>query len=70
MPQLLGLALLGAGVLAGYRAFRHAAQRMREELDRAADSAQSERPAEAGAIKDLGALELDPKSGVYRPRER
>ena len=62
MPQLLGLALLGAGVIAGYRAVRRLADSVRTELDRAA--------AEHGErqIKDRGALELDPASGVYRPR--
>lgn len=70
MPQLLGLVLLGAGVIAGYKAIRRVAARMADEINRAEDEARrarSETP--AGSIaKDLGALELDPDSGVYMPR--
>ena len=65
MPQLLGLALLGAGVFAGYRAARRLADRMRADLDRAAATAAEHRDRQ---IKDRGALEFDPASGVYRPR--
>ena len=67
MPQLIGLALAGAGLYAGYKwlskELRRAtvgAERAREELRRRA----SER---TGMPKDLGALQWDEKSGVYRP---
>ena len=69
MPQLLGLALIGAGVLAGYRAFRFAADRLREEMEKhAGKDAAGDAGAPSGGVKDLGALEFDPASGVYRPR--
>ena len=68
MPQLFALALLGAGAVAGYRwlsrqldAAKSAAERAEAELRKAADAA-------TGQPKDLGALELDVATGVYRPR--
>lgn len=64
MPHLIGLILLGAGIYAGYRGFVRLADRMREELQRAQEEAH--RP--VVVEKDLGALEYDPVSGVYRPR--
>ena len=72
MPQLLGLVLLGAGVIAGYKAFTHAAARIAAELKRAEDE-ERRHAAEAGSVsaaKDLGQLELDPASGVYKPRRQ
>jgi hypothetical protein len=67
MPQLIVLALVGAGLYAGYkwvsrklRRASEAAERAREELAR--------RTAEAAeGPKDLGRLEWDEKAGVYRP---
>ncbi len=68
MPQLFALALIGAGAVAGFRWFsrqldaaREAASRAEAELGRAAGSA-------SGQPKDLGQLEWDAVSGVYRPR--
>jgi hypothetical protein len=67
MPQLIALALIGAGAVAGYRwvakqmaAARVAAEQAEAELRRAAAGA---------APKDLGRLELDSASGVYKPRK-
>jgi hypothetical protein len=69
VPQLVILALLGAGVYAGYRWLARASReiaaelrRTQEELHRGSSPAQVER--------DLGSLEYDPKSGVYRPAKR
>ena len=68
MPQLVVLALLGAGAVAGYRWFSRAlnaandaAVQAEAEMQRAAAQA-SHQP------KDLGKLELDPVNGVYRPK--
>jgi hypothetical protein len=68
MPQVLIAAAIGAGVYAGYRLMRlaqamvaDAAQRVDEQVHQAG---QRNRIGE----KDLGALEYDPESGVYRPR--
>jgi len=65
MPHVVGLILLGAGLYAGYRAFVRIAGRMKEELQRTEDEARQPVAIE----KDLGALEYDPASGVYRPRQ-
>ncbi len=68
MPQLVVLALLGAGAVAGYRWFSRqlsaandAAVQAEAEMRRAAAQA-------TGQPKDLGQLELDPVNGVYRPK--
>ncbi len=68
MPQVFALALIGAGAIAGYRwiarqldAVTHAANQAEADFRRAADYA-------AGQPKDLGQLEWDAVSGVYRPR--
>ena len=67
MPQLVVVALLGAGLYAGYRLV------MRTK-DLVADLRRAETEASrgsAGALeKDMGPLELDPTTGVYRPAKR
>lgn len=65
MPQVIVLALLGAGFYAGYRWLARAARDMALEMQRADDE---QRPGAAGRIeKDLGRLEYDQAAGVYRP---
>lgn len=67
MPQLVAIAVIGAGLVAGYK---WAAKKM-EEARIAAERAETElrrQAAQAGEPKDLGMLELDPASGEYRPR--
>ncbi len=65
MPQLMGLVLIGAGIWAGYKAVMGWSERVRAELQRAEDELRrrTANPSE----KDLGALELDPETGVYKP---
>ena len=65
MPPLIGLILLGAGLYAGYRGVMRIAGRMQDELRRA----EAEAPRPVVVEKNLGALEYDPASGVYRPRQ-
>lgn len=68
MPQVIALALLGAGLYAGYRWLARTAGDIGAGLRRAEDEV-AQKP--AGRIeKDLGALEFDPASGVYRPTKR
>ena len=71
MPQFIGLVLIWGACIAGYKTVRHIAGRMTAEAERAAREAQRNHAGTAGeaGIKDLGALELDPNSGVYKPRE-
>lgn len=68
MPHVFGAVLIAAGVYAGARWLArtlaeqaHEAARVAEELHRRAASA-TRQP------KDLGALEYDPASRVYRPK--
>ena len=68
MPQVIALALLGAGLYAGYRWLARTASEIGAEMRRAEDELAQKA---AGRIeKDLGALEFDPASGVYRPTKR
>lgn len=70
MPQLIALALIGAGAYAG---FKWISKQMQAANAAAADAAEQMRraaeQAAGGAPKDLGRLEWDAKSGVYKPRE-
>ena len=68
MPQVIALALLGAGLYAGYRWFTRTAREIGAEMSRAEDELQQQ--ATGRIEKDLGALEYDPASGVYRPMRR
>jgi len=64
MPPLIVAVLLGAGAYAGFRAVKHLLSRSSED---------GIAPAEATNVsgmepeKDLGRLELDPATGIYRP---
>ncbi len=71
MPQLVVAAMIGAGLYAGYRWFQRAGAIMAEQK-RAEDDAKRRTSDAAGQIteKDLGVLEFDPKSGVYKPAKR
>lgn len=69
MPQLLGLLLFGAAAIAGYKSFQRAMSRATgrtsDGANRVGDNTDM---AETPGMKDLGALELDPQTGVYKPR--
>jgi hypothetical protein len=68
VPQVLALALLGAGLYAGYRWLVRAGREFGAELQAAEEELRRQA---AGRIeKNLGALEYDPASGVYRPVRR
>jgi hypothetical protein len=70
MPQLIAVFVAGAGIYAGLKwlsrtleSHARVAARQAEELRRRAEK--------SGRVpKDLGTLELDPESGVYKPRTR
>jgi hypothetical protein len=60
MPPLIAAVLLGAGAYAGYRLARR--------LFTADDAGANAQTVQAAPPeKDLGALERDPETGVYRP---
>lgn len=67
MPQLVVLALVGAGLYAGYRWYARASERLATEVKRTEDEL---RRRARVAVKEMGTLEYDPASGVYRPSKR
>jgi len=69
MPQLVILALAAAGLYAGYRLLTHSVREVVAEARRAEDELRA-RMAGAAIEKDMGRLEYDPISGVYRPARR
>lgn len=68
MPQLIVMALVGAGLYAGYRWLARTAREI------AADALREEealRQRASGALeKDMGRLEYDPATGLYTPVDR
>ena len=68
MPQLVALILVGAGLYAGLRWLTLELRRHAEEAARVSAEARARAAAAAGTPKDLGALEWDESTGVYRPR--
>ncbi|HEX6002196.1 MAG TPA: hypothetical protein VFZ16_22805 [Hyphomicrobiaceae bacterium] len=68
MPQLIVLALVGAGIYAGYRWLWRPARMVVAEVRRAEDDIR--RAAARSLAKDMGRLEYDPITGVYRPVRR
>jgi hypothetical protein len=66
MPQVIALALVGASLYAGYRWFARTAKEITAEIQRAED--ELHRRAAAALPKDMGELEYDPASDVYRPK--
>lgn len=66
MPQLLVLLLAGAGLYAGYKWFVSESGRVAADIKRAEEELKRHEGGDT-ATKDLGQLELDPKTGEYRP---
>ncbi len=66
MPQLVVLAAIGAGLYAGSRLLAFFASQLQDhpEVQAAREHANTGRV----VTKDLGQLEYDPASGVYRPK--
>lgn len=68
MPQVLALVVAAAGIYAGLKW----AARLIADAERTPARADKERREAmargAGGAKDLGTLEFDAESGVYRPR--
>ena len=69
MPHLIAVALVGAGLYAGYRWFLRPTNAVTAEVERVQDEVR--RRAAGGILeKDMGRLEYDPTTGVYRPTRR
>lgn len=69
MPQVLLLIAAGAGLYAGYKWLSKELQGAVAEAERMAEQASARKEASVEP-KDLGALELDASTGVYRPSTR
>jgi hypothetical protein len=67
MPQVVALMLAGAGLYAGYRWIARQLTQAAAEAARAQEEIARRAAEAAGAPRDLGALEWDEKSGVYKP---
>jgi len=65
MPQAVALALIGAGMYAGYRL---AQAWTAQNRDAASQARATDGSADRKAMRDLGDLEPDPQTGIYRPR--
>lgn len=63
MPPLIAALLVGAGAYAGLKAMR----RILTSVSEAGNRQQAAAPEAYATEKDLGPLELDPSTGVYRP---
>lgn len=70
MPQVLALIAAGAGLYAGYKWVSRTLQEA-QKTARVREAELREAVARAkGEPKDLGTLEVDPATGVYRPRSK
>lgn len=71
MPQVLALVIAGAGLYAGYKwVSRLVADAQQTARVREAELREAMAQRGRGTPKDLGTLELDPASGVYKPRQK
>jgi hypothetical protein len=66
MPQVLALVIAGAGLYAGYKWV----SRVLLDAQQAARQREAMTHSATGGPKDLGTLERDPATGVYRPRAK
>jgi hypothetical protein len=67
MPQLVLIAALGVGVIAGYRWLKRASEAAAEEMARATRDRETAAARVRTGEKDMGQLEYDAATGVYRP---
>lgn len=68
MPQLIGLVIVGAGIWAGVKAIQLVAERFSATATSAPSEQDEGASARAGVVeRDLGRLEADPRTGIYRP---
>ncbi len=70
MPPLIVAVLLGAGAYAGFRVARSVWGGLFDAMGTGPDGPPAATPDSGKAVKDLGPLELDASTGVYRPARR
>jgi hypothetical protein len=68
VPHVIVLALLGAGAYIGYRWIMRTSREIAAEVQRAQEELRGD--ASPHGERDLGRLEYDPQSKVYRPVKR
>ncbi len=68
MPHLIALAVVGAGLYAGYRWASREFAKAAAEAERVKEEMQRKAAGATAGPKDLGRLEWDAEAGVYRPR--
>jgi hypothetical protein len=68
MPHVFGAVLIAAGVYAGTRWLVQALAHQAQEAARVAEELQRRAAGSATSPKDLGVLEYDAATQVYRPR--
>lgn len=70
MPQVFALMIVGAGIYAGYKWISRALSDAQEALKRGEADAKRREAMARGGPKDLGTLDYDPQTGVYKPRAK
>ncbi len=70
MPQVLALIAAGAGLYAGYKWVSRAFAELQKAQHTREAGLRDAMARSRGEPKDLGALEMDPATGVYRPRSK
>ncbi|MBR2534605.1 MAG: hypothetical protein IKE66_00895 [Hyphomicrobium sp.] len=68
MPPVVFLAVIGAGCYAGYKLFSKLMIQAQTPPKSETERLRREAAARAARTRDLGALELDENTGVYRPK--
>ncbi|HYD16048.1 MAG TPA: hypothetical protein VEA77_06575 [Hyphomicrobium sp.] len=69
MPQVIALMVAGAGIYAGFKWVSRLLTEAEQVMKRGEEIQRQEAQAR-NVPKDLGSLELDPQTGVYRPRTK
>jgi hypothetical protein len=70
MPQVIALVVAGAGLYAGFKWISRVLSDTQDALARTEAEVQRREAGVRGTPKDLGTLEYDAQSGVYRPRTK
>lgn len=70
MPQVIALVLAGAGLYAGYRWVSREVRRALAAAEEAQEELRTRAAKVSGMSKDLGSLEWDEETGVYRPSKQ
>ena len=69
MPQIFALVLAGAGLYAGFKWVQRTLKGAEDQARQREAELRAAATRAGVAPKDLGTLEYDDKTGVYRPRD-